>query len=116
MMKRQNTERILSPNILERFNKIGCQKDISNPLVITKLIESTGSIDMYLTQYNPKNKMAYGFVVISFMDLVDAEFKTIDMNILEEMKQSTETQMVMDSEFVECHLNDCVDTDLYIEK
>lgn len=109
-MKRQKTEQILSVNVLKRFTEIGCQKDIENPKVITKLIESTGSIVMYLTQYDPISRTAYGFVKISFMELVDTEFKYIDMDTLEEMKENGDTEMFIDAEFVECDLSDCINT------
>ncbi len=114
--KEQQTEGILSPKILDRLKETGTQGGALNPVAIVKLIESTGSIEMYLTEYNPENYTAYGFVVMSFMDFIDAEFKTIDMSILEEMKENDETAMFVDPEFEECHLRDCIDAHLYIEK
>lgn len=115
--KEQQNENILSPKILERFKEIGHQKGVSlNPKVVTKLIESSGSIEMYLTEYNPNNNTAYGFVTLSFMDLIDAEFKYVDMHVLQQMKEMGETTMYMDKTFKECHLNACIPANLYKEE
>ncbi len=114
-MKKNDKPSILSPKILERFKALGDQGNKDNPIVLTRLIESSGSTTMYLTSYNPKNHTAYGFVILSFMDLVDAEFKYIDMTTLEEMKESGETTMYMDTAFNECDLKVCIDPNLYIE-
>ena len=115
-MRKNNKQSILSSKVLERFKAVGDQENIDNPIVIARLIEPTGSIDMYLTSYNPKSHTAYGFVILSFMDLIDAEFKYIDMNILEEIKEAGETTMYMDTAFKECDLKACINPNLFIEK
>lgn len=114
-MKKNDKQSILSSKVLERFKTVGDQKNIDNPIVLTRLIESTGSIDMYLTSYNPKSHTAYGFVILSFMDFIDAEFKYIDMNILEEMKEAGETTIYIDTAFKECDLKACIDPKLYMK-
>ncbi|MGB0870938.1 MAG: hypothetical protein ACPGSD_15205 [Flavobacteriales bacterium] len=114
-MNTQKTGTILNSKTIARFKAIGHQKEIANPIVVAKLIESTGSIDMYVTQYNATNNTCYGFVIIRFMELIDAEYKTIDMNILEEMKQNGDTKMFLDTDFVECHIKDCIPPHLYTE-
>jgi len=39
------------------------QEEVKDPLVVAKLFDPYGSATWYLTEYNPKYKIAFGYVV-----------------------------------------------------
>lgn len=54
--------KLLTKELLERFAKIGSQQDETNPLVIAKFFNPTGAGTWYATEYNPADKIFYGYV------------------------------------------------------
>jgi hypothetical protein len=56
--------KLLTKELLERFQQVGSQEDKSDPLVIAKFFNPTGAGTWYATEYDPKNKMFFGYVSI----------------------------------------------------
>lgn len=56
--------KLLTQDLLKRFEQVGSQEDKSDPLVIAKFFNPTGAGNWYATEYDPKNKMFFGYVSI----------------------------------------------------
>jgi hypothetical protein len=55
---------LLTKGLLQRFEKIGRQEDSKDPLVIAKFFNPTGAGTWYATEYDPEEKMFFGYVSI----------------------------------------------------
>jgi len=56
--------KLLTKELRERFNKVGRQEEIKDPLVIAKFFNPTGVGTWYATEYNQEIKMFFGYVSI----------------------------------------------------
>ena len=56
--------KLLTKELVERFNNVGSQEEVKDPLVITKFFNPTGAGTWYATEYNPETKMFFGYVSI----------------------------------------------------
>ncbi len=61
------------------------QEGNSNPLIIVKLFDTFGSATWYLTEYNPVDKIAFGYVV----GLANDEWGYVSIDELEEIKHAS---------------------------
>jgi len=55
---------LLTKGLLQRFEKIGRQEDSKDPIVIAKFFNPTGAGTWYATEYDPEEKMFFGYVSI----------------------------------------------------
>lgn len=67
-----------------RFKAIGSQEGVSDPIVVAKYFNPTGGGSWYATEYNPEEKMFFGYVSL-FGDYND-EFGYFSLAELEEIK------------------------------
>lgn len=56
--------KLLTNDLKERFQKVGNQEEVKDPLVIAKFFNPTGAGTWYATEYNPNAKIFLGFVSI----------------------------------------------------
>ena len=56
--------KLLTKELLERFNKVGRQEEVKDPVVIAKFFNPTGAGTWYATEYNPESKIFFGYVSI----------------------------------------------------
>ena len=56
--------KLLTKELIERFNKIGSQEEIKDPVVIAKFFNPTGGGTWYATEYDPESKIFFGYVSI----------------------------------------------------
>ena len=75
---------LLTKELLVRFAKVGRQEEISDPVVIAKFFNPTGAGTWYATEYDPKEKIFFGYVSI-FGDECD-EWGYFSLNELEEYR------------------------------
>ena len=54
--------KLLTKEILSRFEKIGSQESSKDPIVVAKFFNPCGSGTWYATEYNPENKTFFGYV------------------------------------------------------
>ena len=54
--------KLLTKELEKRFKEVGDQSNESNPIVIAKLFNPCGSGTWYLTEYDPKTRIAFGYV------------------------------------------------------
>ena len=75
---------LLTKELLARFAKVGRQEEVSDPVVIAKFFNPTGAGTWYATEYDPKEKIFFGYVSI-FGDECD-EWGYFSLNELEEYR------------------------------
>ncbi len=76
--------KLLTKELIERFNKVGKQEEIKDPLVIAKFFNPTGAGTWYATEYDIKSKIFLGYVSI-FRDWND-EWGYFSLTELESLK------------------------------
>jgi len=76
--------KLLTKELLERFNQIGRQEEVKDPLVVAKFFNPTGAGTWYATEYEPESKMFFGYVSI-FGDWND-EWGYFSLEELESLK------------------------------
>jgi hypothetical protein len=56
--------KLLTKELLAKFNQVGSQEEIKDPIVIAKFFNPTGGGTWYATEYNPETKEFFGYVSI----------------------------------------------------
>lgn len=56
--------KLLTKELLRRFEQVGRQEDSSNPLVIAKFFNPCGAGTWYATEYDPESREFFGYVSI----------------------------------------------------
>ena len=54
--------KLLNKTIEKRFQKIGRQEGVKDPIVVAKFFNPTGIGTWYATEYKPEEKMFFGYV------------------------------------------------------
>ena len=78
--------KLLTKELLKRFEEIGNQESVKDPIVVAKFFNPGGAGTWYATEYNPKEKMFFGYVSI-FNDDCD-EWGYFSLTELENFKGS----------------------------
>ena len=55
---------LLTKELLKRFEKVGRQEEIHDPMVIAKFFNPNGAGTWYATEYDPESKEFFGYVSI----------------------------------------------------
>ena len=76
--------KLLTKTIEARFKKVGSQEGNKDPLVIAKFFNPVGRGYWFATEYDPENKIFYGYVSI-FGDECD-EWGNFSLEELESLK------------------------------
>lgn len=75
--------KLITKTLEERFEKIGCQSQSSDPIIIAKFFDPCGSATWYATEYDAENKIAFGYVTGLAFD----EWGTFSITELESIKR-----------------------------
>ena len=54
--------KLITKELINRFNEIGEQSSNENPLIIAKFFNPTGSATWYVTEYYPETNICFGYV------------------------------------------------------
>jgi hypothetical protein len=54
--------KLLTKQLLKSFEKIGRQENTTDPMVVAKFFDPTGSWTWFATEYDPSTKMFFGLV------------------------------------------------------
>jgi len=76
--------KLLTKELIDRFAKVGRQEEIKDPIVIAKFFNPTGAGYWFATEYDPEEKMFFGYVSI-FGDYND-EWGSFSLAELEEFR------------------------------
>jgi len=76
--------KLLTKELEARFKEVGSQENVKDPIVIAKFFNPTGSGTWFATEYDPENRLFFGYVSL-FGDYNDewGEFS------LDELEQTT---------------------------
>lgn len=75
--------KLLTQEILKRFEEVGTQDGERNPIVVAKFFNPIGAGTWYATEYDPTEKIFFGYVSI-FGDHCD-EWGSFSLQELEEL-------------------------------
>lgn len=56
--------KLLTQELLKRFAQVGRQEDSKDPLVIVKFFNPTGAGTWFATEYDPEDRIFFGYVSI----------------------------------------------------
>jgi len=76
--------KLMTKELEARFKEVGSQEDIKDPLIIAKYFNPSGAGTWYATEYNPEERLFFGYVSI-FGDLND-EWGYFSIDELESFK------------------------------
>ena len=76
--------KLLTKGLLKRFEEVGSQENVKDPVVIVKFFDPTGSGTWYATEYDPENRIFFGYASI-FRDWND-EWGSFALAELEDFK------------------------------
>ena len=76
--------KLLTQELFKRFEKAGRQEEITDPVVIAKFFNPVGAGTWYATEYNPNERMFFGYVSI-FGDWND-EWGSFSLDELEQYR------------------------------
>ena len=76
--------KLLTKEIMNSFAKIGRQEEVKDPIVVAKFFNPTGAGTWYATEYDPVEKIFFGYVSI-FGDHCD-EWGNFSLEELESFK------------------------------
>jgi hypothetical protein len=56
--------KLLTKELEERFAKVGSQENVKDPLIIAKFFNPAGAGTWYATEYNPQERIFFGYASI----------------------------------------------------
>jgi DUF2958 family protein len=56
--------RLMTKELEKRFLKVGSQEKVKDPVIVAKFFNPQGAGTWYATEYDPKEKMFFGYVSI----------------------------------------------------
>ena len=56
--------RLMTKQLEKRFAQVGSQKEVEDPVIVAKFFTPFGTARWYATEYDPVNKMFFGYVSI----------------------------------------------------
>lgn len=56
--------RLMTKELEKRFLKVGSQENIKDPVIVARFFDPAGSGNWYATEYDPTDKMFFGYVSI----------------------------------------------------
>ena len=92
--------KFLTKELLKRFAEVGSQENIKDPIVIAKFFNPTGIGNWFATEYNPEEKIFFGYVSL-FGDYND-EWGSFSLEELENFKGKMGSGIERDMFFDEC--------------
>ena len=96
--------RLMTKELEKRFARVGSQENEKDPVIIAKFFNPTGTGTWYATEYDPKDKIFFGYVSI-FSDWND-EWGPFSLEELESYKGSFGTGIERDLNWTEKRINE----------
>jgi len=78
--------KLLTTELLKRFEKIGNQEGEKDPIVVAKFFNPTGAGTWWATEYIPEEQLFFGYVSIFGPESGCDEWGTFSLNELESFK------------------------------
>lgn len=61
---KKNHMKLLTKELLQRFEEVGSQEEVKDPLIIAKFFNPSGAGTWYAAEFNPETKIFFGYVSI----------------------------------------------------
>ena len=55
--------KLLTEEIKQKFVEVGRQENVDDPVIVAKFFDPQGSWTWYATEYDPKNKIFFGYII-----------------------------------------------------
>lgn len=94
--------KLITKELLKRFEKVGDQSEIENPVFIAKFFNPAGSQTWYASEYDPETKIAFGYVTGMIVD----EWGSFSITELESINLPFGLKIERDIHFSEITFND----------
>jgi len=75
--------KLITPELIDRFNEVGDQSESDNPIFIAKFFDPTGSASWYATEYCKETNICRGYVT----GLYEDEWGSFSISELESIKR-----------------------------
>ena len=56
--------RLVTKELEKRFAQVGSQENVKDPVIVAKFFNPAGAATWYATEYDPRDKMFFGYVSI----------------------------------------------------
>jgi hypothetical protein len=56
--------RLMTKHLERRFAQVGTQENVKDPVIVAKFFNPTGAGTWYATEYDPRDKIFFGYVSI----------------------------------------------------
>jgi hypothetical protein len=78
--------KLLTKELEQRFVEVGSQEKEKDPIVIAKFFDPTGPGTWFATEYDPSEKMFFGYVTLYGLGSAEDEFGMFGLKELEKAK------------------------------
>lgn len=96
--------KLTNKEIENRFKEVGDQGENFDPIVITKFFDPVGSATWYATEYDPENRICFGYVT----GLAYDEWGSFSVTELETIKRPLGLTIERDLFHIEQPISECV--------
>lgn len=96
--------KLITKALEDRFNEIGDQSEISNPILVAKFFNPCGAGTWYATEYDKENGICFGYVT----GLYENEWGTFSIPELESIKLSFGLKIERDIYFKETRFKELI--------
>lgn len=94
--------KLLTQNILNSFQAIGRQEDSDDPIIICKFFNPVGSQSWYFTEYDPAERIFFGYVT----GMAEDEWGYTSLDELENLRLPMGLKIERDLYFSEKHFSE----------
>ena len=92
---------LLTNELINRFAAVGSQENESDPLIIAKFFDPTGSATWFATEYNPAERVFFGYVTLFGLGSMEDEWGNFSLDELESVKGKMGLRIERDRHFSE---------------
>ena len=78
--------KLLTKELEKRFAEVGSQQEVKDPIVIAKFFDPTGVAKWWATEYDPKDKVFFGYVTLFGLGSPEDEWGDFSLEELESIK------------------------------
>jgi len=76
--------RLMTKKLERRFAEVGSQENVDDLIIVAKFVNPCGQETWYLTQYDPKRQVFFGFVLVE--DDCNVQWSEFSLKELESFK------------------------------
>jgi hypothetical protein len=78
--------KLLTKELEQRFKEVGSQEKEKDPIIVAKFFDPTGPATWFATEYEPAEKMFFGYVTLYGLGSPEDEFGMFGLEELEKLQ------------------------------